>query len=229
MSASVTQASDINERTVVNRDPEVAAARCLAYAAMSDLMSSPHDVQSSVREAEQSVDLSGLPYDVAGLAEVIEEYRSAPIDELKRAYSSMFEVGSDGPPVPIREDLQLGQKTGTREDLVRFYDFFGYTLGDKFAWAPDHLSVELEFMHYLSYGEVTRLADGNAEEAASFQLAQADFIERHLVNWIAKLVHEVQEQNAESVYCRVVTTLQAFLTADYEWQSATIIYSQAKS
>jgi len=226
-SYQVSSQPDSPERSVAARDPKGAAARCLAYAVMSDLMSSPHDVTSAVRDSDQSIDLSDLPFEVPGIRRLIEDYRAANIDELKRAYSSMFEVGSDGPPVPVREDLQLGQKAGVREELVRFYEYFGYELSEKFAWAPDHLSTELEFMHYLTYGEAVALSDGKDPE--SFQLAQADFIERHLANWVPKLVHEVQEQNEESFFCRVVVTLNNFLAADYEWQNSTITTMEASS
>jgi len=216
------------DRTIASRDPAVAEARCLAFAVMSDLMASPHDVESTIHTSDQVIDFGSLPYDVPGLQELIADFRATPVDDLKRAYSSMFEVGSDGPPVPVREDLQLGQKAGVREELVRFYEYFGYTLGEKFAWAPDHLSVELEFMHYLTYGEALAVSEDGGDPV-SFQLAQADFIERHLVNWVPKLQHEVQAQGPDSLYCRVVSTLNSFLTADYQWQSGTISYSGVAS
>jgi len=221
--ASATQTED---RTVLPRDPIVAEGRCLAFAVMSDLMASPHDVESVVHSSDEPVDLSALPYEVAGLQELIADFRATPVEELKGSYSSLFEVGSDGPPVPIREDLQLGQKAGVREELVRFYEYFGYTLGEKFAWAPDHLSVELEFMYYLAYGEATAVTEEGADPV-SFQLAQADFIERHLLNWVPKLAYEVQQHNADTFYCRVVQTLSALLAVDHEWQGSTIVYAQA--
>ena len=78
-------------------------------------------------------------------------------EDLKREYSGLFEVGSDGPPVPIREDLHRNQPAKVKESIVRFYDYFGYGLSEKFQWAPDHLSVELEFMHFLCYQETVWL------------------------------------------------------------------------
>jgi|TARA_B110000914_G_scaffold211447_2_gene211523 DMSO reductase family type II enzyme chaperone len=199
----------------------------MAYAVMSDLLASPHDVESVVYNNSDTIDLSDLPYAVNGLQELIADYRALPLLELKRAYSSMFEVGSDGPPVPIREDLQLGQKAGVREELVRFYDFFGYTLSEKFAWAPDHLSLELEFMQFLAISEaegLDQLANGETPETdvASFQFGQFDFLQRHLINWVPIVLHAVEEQNSDSFYYRVVTVLRDFLAADFEWQSGTI-------
>jgi DMSO reductase family type II enzyme chaperone len=151
------------------------------------------------------------------MAALIREYADTDLDTLKQQYSGLFEVGSDGPPLPIREDLQTGQRAGTREDLVRFYDFFGYRLADHFAWAPDHLSVELEFMHFLCYGEAT-----NEAEPESFQFAQLDFSERHLARWVPQFAAATVRLAGGALYGRVMTALGEFVRADHAWQSGTI-------
>ncbi|MEZ5565036.1 MAG: molecular chaperone TorD family protein [Gammaproteobacteria bacterium] len=135
-----------------------------------------------------------------------------------------FEIGSQGPPAPIREDLQTGQRAGTREEVVRFYDYFGYVLEEKFEWQPDHLSVQLEFMHFLCYRESR--AD-TATDALSFQLAQADFAERHLARWVPQLNDGVDKIAAGSLYARTVTAVMEFIVADHAWQLATIVPDNA--
>jgi DMSO reductase family type II enzyme chaperone len=194
-----------------------AAARCLCYAAFSELVASPHDLD--VREALRGRlgVAADLPYPL-GLDALIEESGAADADRLKAEYSGLFEVGSQGPPVPIREDLQTGQRGGTREDIVRFYDYFGYRLGDRFAWAPDHLSVELEFMHFLCFNEAS---DG--DDQLSWQLAQADFAERHLANWVPQLAQAVERLAPGSLYARVLAALRDFVAQDLAWQGSTIV------
>lgn len=198
------------------RVEETAPLRCLCYAAYSELTASPHDTDPRPGLAARiglgtavphAPDLDGLLAEVAG----------ADLDRLRAEYSGLFEVGSHGPPAPIREDLQTGQQGGTREEIVRFYDFFGYVLTDKFAWAPDHLSVELEFMHFLCFRE----AEG-VDDVVSFQLAQADFSERHLVRWLPQFRKNVERVAAGSLYARVIASLHDFATADLEWQRSTI-------
>ncbi|MEZ5562120.1 MAG: molecular chaperone TorD family protein [Gammaproteobacteria bacterium] len=198
-------------RSVVNRDTaESAAFRCLCYAAFSELMASPHEVD--VR--------AGLLARV-GLGETLDallaEVGSAELAQLQAEYSGLFEVGSDGPPVPIREDLQTGQRAGTREDVVRFYDYFGYVLDEKFAWQPDHLSLELEFMHYLCFRESEQ-----GEGQLSYQLAQLDFAERHLMSWVPRFAAQVEQLAPGSLYARVVAALRDFLDEDLAWQQSTI-------
>lgn len=195
------------------------------YAVFSDIAASPFDAEPAV--AGEPVDIAslGLPYTLSNLPELLDAWRTTDRDELRREYSGLFEVGSSGPPVPIREDLHLNQPAGVREDIVRFYEFFGYGLDERFAWAPDHLSVELEFMHFLCYQEAEMTArDG---DALSFQLAQRDFAERHLCNWVSDLAHKVIEQQPDSLYGRLLAAMSEFLVKDFEWQQSTVTDSNA--
>ena len=193
-----------------------APLRCICYAAWSELTASPHDVDTRESLRGRLGAGSELGYG-AELDALIEAYLERDPGELKREYSRLFEVGSDGPPVPIREDLQTGQYAGTREDLVRFYNFFGYALAEHFAWQPDHLSVELEFMHYLCYHEAAAESDPQ-----SFQLAQADFAERHLLNWLERACDGVQKLAADTLHARILENLRQFVAADVAWQQTTI-------
>jgi len=195
---------------------QTAAARCAGYGALSELACSPHDMdpRGSLREKINIV--TALDY-AAGLDDLLREFVALDLDQLKYEYSALFEVGSDGPPCPIREDLHTGQRKGTREDLVRFYSHFNYKLEEKFAWIPDHLSVELEFMHFLCFREASAESD-----AVSYQLAQVDFSERHLVNWVPELAKSVAKVATDSIYRRAIDVIEQFLAADYAWQCGTI-------
>lgn len=200
---------------------ETAGIRCMAYAGCSELLASPHDVdpRPALRERQGLAGVTDAPH-VAGLEQLMAEVAGADLEDLKAEYSGLFEVGSQGPPAPIREDLQTGQRAGTREEVMRFYDFFGYVLGERFAWQPDHLSVQLEFMHYLCFREAEAGADAGA---LSFQLAQVDFTERHLARWVPQLAANVDRIAAGSLYGRVVRGVMEFITADLAWQAGTII------
>jgi DMSO reductase family type II enzyme chaperone len=203
---------------VVNRDTAASAGlRCLCYAAFSELMASPHEVDARAGLLER-----------VGLGDAMDalltEVGSAELTHLQSEYSGLFEVGSEGPPVPIREDLQTGQRAGTREDVVRFYDYFGYVLDEKFSWQPDHLSLELEFMHYLCFRETEEGAD-----VLSYQLAQVDFAERHLLSWVPRFAAQVEKHAPGSLYARVVAALRDFIEEDFAWQMTTISLGSEQS
>ncbi|MFW2405856.1 MAG: molecular chaperone TorD family protein [Gammaproteobacteria bacterium] len=211
-------------RSVAGRDVEsTAAARCACYAALSALVASPHDLDPRPALRERIGLGSGIEY-VDQLDALLDEFASADLDELKREYSGLFEVGDDGPPAPIREDLQTGQRSGTREDIVRFFNFFKYKLSEKYAWAPDHLSVELEFMHFLCYREATAGA-GEHGDVLSYQLAQLDFSTRHLVNWVPRFAETVTNSAPNSLYARALAAVAGFVRSDNEWQGSTVVDS----
>lgn len=205
------------ERRVEGRDVErTAPLRCLAYAAYSELLASPHDVDPRPRCDERLGVGAALGY-ASALDDLLAEFRDADLAALRAAYSGLFEVGNEGPPAPIREDLQTGQRGGTREEIVRFYEHFGYVLDERFAWQPDHLSVELEFVHYLCYLESR--AD---ENSLSCQLAQFDFTERHPGRWVPAFAEQVERLAPGSLYSRVLASLDEFLGNDLAWQAGTI-------
>jgi len=207
-------------RSVTGRQvAETAALRCLCYAACSELVASPHEVDPRPALRERAGLGEAVPH-ARALDLLLAEVCGTELARLRAEYSGLFEVGSQGPPAPIREDLQTGQRAGTREEVVRFYDYFGYVLDEKFAWQPDHLSVELEFMHYLCYREAEA---GDAGDALSFQLAQADFSRRHLAGWVPQLAANVDKLAAGSLYARVVAAVRDFVAVDTDWQMSTII------
>lgn len=212
-------------RSVAGRDVDsTSAARCACYAALSALVASPHDLdpRSTFRER---IGLGEVIEYASQLDALLEQFSDIDLDILKREYSRLFEVGDDGPPAPIREDLQTGQRAGTREDIVRFYNFFKYKLSEKYAWAPDHLSVQLEFMHFLCYREATA-GSGENVDALSYQLAQLDFSTRHLVNWVPRFAQAVANDASNSLYARALAAVSGFVQNDNEWQASTVIVLQ---
>ena len=206
-------------------EPEAATARSAAYALFSRLVASPFDVDGdALPPADLPETLSelaaALPFDVdfAALTEAAGVWDGRGLRAIERAYSSLFEVGSDGPPIALREELAAGRPAGTKEEIVRFYAYFGYELAEDRRWAPDHLSIELEFLHFLAFKE-SRAGDG--EEALSYRLGQIDFLERHPHAWVPRVLDHAERLAAEPWYQQLFTSLDAFLRADLAWQKET--------
>jgi DMSO reductase family type II enzyme chaperone len=178
-------------------------------------LSSPHDLDTK-NKLNGIASTTSLPYSL-DLSDLMNEFSQQDLVELKKQYSGLFEVGNDGPPAPIREDLFMLQPAGLREDLVRFYEYFGYTLSEKFQWQMDHLSIELEFMHFLCFQE-----HNSTEDRLSYQLAQLDFSTRHLVNWVPNFQKTLKRISSDDMYTKIVVELNKFLEDDIEWQLGTI-------
>ncbi|MDG2297343.1 MAG: molecular chaperone TorD family protein [Gammaproteobacteria bacterium] len=190
------------------------ASRAITYSLFSLLMSSPHDMN----QKDKLIDIQTLPlpFDF-DLESTINEFCAEEQSALKTQYSVLFEVGDTGPPASIREDLFMMQPAKLREDLVRFYEYFGYQLNDEFQWQMDHLSIQLEFMHFLIVGE-----SQVEKDKLSFQLGQLDFSKKHLMNWVPKLVETIKVLSSDDIYSKIGIKLESFLTHDLQWQEETI-------
>jgi DMSO reductase family type II enzyme chaperone len=216
------------------RNQPATTARSVAYALFSQLVASPHESGHDSSAGSEHVllppeDLSqtlsrleeALPFDssLGELAAAAAEITTADGERLAKLYSSLFEVGSEGPPVALREGWVEGVESSVREEIVRFYDFFGYELAPESSWAPDHLAVELEFMHFLTF------AEQQAEDrgvALSFQLAQLDFLERHPLKWLPRVLSGIRANCDDAYLGRLFETLGVFLQQDHSWQSRSL-------
>lgn len=192
-----------------------AVSRATAYAIFSLLISSPHEVNP--KEKITDIQLSELPFDF-DLEKIMNDFSLNDEDTLKKQFSALFEIGDHGPPIPIREDLFLNQPAKLKEDLVRFYEHFGYELDEGFQWQMDHLSIQLEFMHFLAMGEFEEQKD-----KLSYQLGQLDFTQKHLLNWVPKLAEQLSVLSKEDeIYAKISIELKTFLEHDLKWQEQTI-------
>ena len=190
------------------------ASRSIAYSLFSLLMSSPHDINQ--KDKLINIQTLPLPFDF-DLESTVNEFCDIEQSTLKTQYSALFEVGDNGPPASIREDLFMMQPAKLREDLVRFYEYFGYQLNDEFQWQMDHLSIQLEFMHFLIVGE-----SQVEKDKLSFQLGQLDFSKKHLMNWVPKLVKTIKVLSTNDIYSKIGIKLESFLHHDLTWQEETI-------
>lgn len=99
------------------------------------------------------------------------------------------------------------------EDLLRYYRYFGLDFARRTGGAPpDHLLLELEFMHYLGFLE-TALA-GSRDD---LRRAQRDFLARHLARWTGALAARLAAQAADGPYGALSALLHDFVRADLQW------------
>jgi DMSO reductase family type II enzyme chaperone len=100
-------------------------------------------------------------------------------------YLRLFEVGLGIPPCPLYSGIYRGGRKAVMEELTRFYNYFGLSVEQGKGELPDHISTELEFMHFLAFKESAALA--RREDPLPYRRAQADFLERQLVSWLPAL------------------------------------------
>ena len=138
----------------------------------------------------------------------------APEDYLdfQSEYIRLFDVGVPRPPCALYGGLYLGSRRTVMEEVTRFYHHFGLSLGGESRELPDHITTELEFMHFLTFQEVSALQKG--QDRRPFLRAQRDFLQRHLARWVPQVAALVETQKAAPFFLGLLGLARDFLLAD---------------
>jgi DMSO reductase family type II enzyme chaperone len=136
----------------------------------------------------------------------------------EREYTRLFDVGIDGcPPCSLYGGEYTAARMHELEELVRFYNYFGLKPANETQEQelPDHITVELEFMHYLTYRQAKTL---NASmDATAFLRAQRDFLGRHVGVWINKITARVEKEKSIAFYNELARVLAHFLDQEMKY------------
>ena len=130
--------------------------------------------------------------EVAGHFDAIEEWISSEgsnwnlqdlRDDHKRVFSNVISL--DCPPYEtlFGNDHVFGQSY-TMGDIAGFYNAFGLQLSQDIHERLDHLSVELEFIHYLAYKESYALLHDGKEKLQTVVDAEKKFVKEHVGRWV---------------------------------------------
>lgn len=129
--------------------------------------------------------------------------------DLHMRYTALFESGRGA--LSLHESaFSAVPKMKLWEELIRFYDHFGlrYQGHTERLW-PDHLVVELELLHYLTF-----LETGLPGDPAALVRGQRDFIDRHLRAWLPKLAARLTQTPDAEPFAVLAAMLLAFLDAE---------------
>ena len=145
--------------------------------------------------------LESLAHENAGLTDTVrKELTGMTFQDFKVQYSKTFDVGDPQPPCPPYEGvfgLKMTSEEGKR-DLA------------------DHLSAELEFLHFLTFKENQAREEGNQELLRGYILAQKDFLERHMVNWLPKFSDKMQKSSTLPLYAGLAKITSTFALAEFD-------------
>jgi DMSO reductase family type II enzyme chaperone len=135
--------------------------------------------------------------------------------ELQSEYIRLFDVGTPRPPCPLYGGEYKKGRKGIMEELIRFYNYFGLRPSPRSRDMPDHITIELEFMHFLTFREVTVLH--HRQDRSSYLRAERDFLERQLCAWVPRLNERLRRQQPHPFYAALVGLAEAFLAADLRY------------
>lgn len=135
------------------------------------------------------------------LSEVV---RSAPaadsLDSHKVDYSRLF-LGPFkllAPPygsVYLEDGKFMSESTLAARDLYE-QEGLGIVLKD----APDHISVELEFMYFLVLAEAEARDNSDFKEADRLREKQASFLQIHLGRWVSPFARNIEKNTQTEFY-----------------------------
>lgn len=135
------------------------------------------------------------------LSEVV---RSAPeadsLDSHKVDYSRLF-LGPFkllAPPygsVYLEDGKFMSESTFAARDLYE-QEGLGVVLKD----APDHISVELEFMYFLVLAEAEARENSDFKEADRLREKQASFLHVHLGRWVSPFARNIEKNTQTEFY-----------------------------
>jgi len=206
-------ATDIDERARADE----ALARSLVYRALAQVFAYPLADRVAILSEED------LPFAAAcapslctevqdAVAAVVEAFGAQDTPGLESAYTALFQhVHSVDAPLYETDMTTPGdvlRQSQELADLGGFYRAFGM---EPDAERPDALSVELEFLHLLTYklGWAIVQAEGSGHEICD--KAQRAFLSDHVLRWVPDVARRIEALDGAGPYGRAATLLRMFL------------------
>ena len=113
-------------------------------------------------------------------------------EDVEVEFVRLFESGPGGPPCPLVEGAWKEDRKVVLKELILFYNHFGLSYAEGAQdERPDHICLEMEFLHYLTFKEVQALQTG--ADPSSYRRAQRDFLERHPLVWMEKVSDRLEK------------------------------------
>ena len=136
----------------------------------------------------------------------------ATLAALTQEFTRLFDAGARGTACSLNGGLQVGPQMKVMEEAVRFYGHFGLTLSEEQKELPDHLTTELNFLHFLALGE--HELQGQSAPTTAYRLARRDFIARHPGRWVPVMKLKLQTMNPLPLFLGLTGLLEHLLSRD---------------
>lgn len=161
---------------------------------------------------------AGLPYDLTAAATLDLGDGGESYTEFESEYIRLFDVGAAGPPCPLYGGVYFGDRMKVMEDATRFYNFFHLRVSPEMHELPDHITTQLEFLHYLTFREVETRQHGM--DPSSLLRAERDFLARHLCKWVPRFEARLAKQTTGPFFRALVRFAATFFETDQAYAAA---------
>lgn len=198
-----------------------AAARSRFYKILSGMFAYPVDGMRLDFMTQAGLALREVANELPFAVPAVESFGRVDVspaatdEDLAVMYSGIFDNCSGRPAVSLHEkDYSKKDPKYIWEELIRFYEHFGlnYSLKECKEW-PDHIGIQLEFLHYLTFMEA-----GAPDDAVNvYVAAENDFLERHLAEWIPKFSDKLRATAEGTPYGPLAKVLAQFVEVETEF------------
>ncbi len=142
-------------------------------------------------------------------------------EDFQVAYTRTFDVGAPEPPCPPYEGIYRhgAERTAVLLEVSEFYKHFGLAMNREEGKRelPDHLSAELEFLHFLTFKEAQARQEGTDELLQGYLLAQKDFQHLHLLQWLPPFCARLQKAAFDPLYAELAGVTHEVVRRDHAW------------
>ena len=135
-------------------------------------------------------------------------------EELAVEYARLFQgpFGLKAPPYgSIYLDNDRTVMGPSTMETIGIYEQEGLARGEGFHELPDHISVELEFMYYLSYRQAESLQKGDLPRAEAYRAKQEQFSTRFLAAWVPSFCSHIKEESDNGFYSALAECVTNFI------------------
>ncbi len=101
-------------------------------------------------------------------------------------------------------------------EVIRFYNQAGLEIAPAYKEAPDHISVELEFMYFLIFKAIRLLERQDFDHLEALIVHQSDFLRDHLGSWIPAFLQIVKAEAQTDFYRHLADATGCFIAEDRE-------------
>lgn len=109
-------------------------------------------------------------------------------------------------------------ETGGANPVTDIYSAYGFTVDFEVARvvSPDHIGIELEFMHHLCESHKKALEEGNDEMVREFIEIEHHFLNTHLLKWAPMYLISMKYEARTPLYYDAAEATLEFLLSDNE-------------
>lgn len=214
--------SVIEDATVERIDKSLCRSRVYALIA-SGLGFPDHETHTGFSDGSLVIELQqALNVCAPGLAEEFRE-QIAPrlqvtcsFEDFEALFLSAFETNMPAPSAALNEGVHVykSNRPALLLELKGFYKNFGLAMEANGNELEDTLTAELEFMQFLS------VKQGQAEmewlSPKAYQLAQRDFLERHLAVWAPLMRADVAAKVTTPFFVAMADLAERFVAVHLE-------------